>query len=63
MKHRNSECNVSRRRFLQASKKVAVGTLVGSSLSGVLWLDDVVAAIPVSEGCIPMERRRRSSVC
>ena len=41
---------VTRRSFLESSRNVAIGTVVGSTLSGLFWLDDAVAAIPASEG-------------
>ncbi len=55
---REAGSGVSRRRFLQASKNVAVGTVVGSALSGILWLDDAVAAIPASEGYLLVDTKK-----
>ncbi len=54
----NDRSGVSRRRFLQASKNVAVWTVVGSTFSGTLWLDDAVAAIPVSQGYLLVDTKK-----
>lgn len=52
----NSGREVSRRSFLQASKNVAAGAVVGSA--GILWLDDAVAAIPASEGYLLVDTKK-----
>ncbi len=49
---------VTRRRFLQASKNVAIGTVVGSTLSGVLWMDNAVAVVPASEGYLLVDTKK-----
>ena len=49
---------VSRRRFLQGSRNMAVGAVVGGTLSGILWLDDAVAAIPASEGYLLVDKKK-----
>ena len=50
-----SEQEVSRRRFLKTSKNVAAGAV---ALSGILWLDDAVAAIPASEGYLLVDTKK-----
>ena len=50
--------DASRRSFLQASKNVAVGAVVGGTLSGILWLDDGVAAIPACEGYLLVDTKK-----
>jgi protein NrfC len=59
----NQECQdggtgCSRRRFLLGSRNVVLGTVVGSSLSGMFWLDDAVAAIPASEGYLLVDTKK-----
>ncbi len=54
----NDRPGVSRRRFLQTSKNLAVGTVVGGTLSGILWLDDAVAAIPASQGYLLVDTKK-----
>ena len=49
---------VSRRSFLQASRNVAAGAVVGGTLSGILWLDNAVAAIPASEGYLLVDTKK-----
>ena len=46
---------VSRRRFLKTSKNVAAGA---AAISGILWLEDAVAAIPVSEGYLLVDTKK-----
>lgn len=57
-KNQDGESGVTRRQFLQVSKDVALGTVVASTLSGVLWLDNAVAAIPVSEGYLLVDTKK-----
>ena len=47
---------VSRRSFLKVSKNAAVGAVVGGT--GILWLDDAVAAIPASEGYLLVDTKK-----
>ena len=49
---------VSRRSFLQGSKNVTVAAVVGGTLSGIVWLDDAVAAIPASEGYLLVDTKK-----
>jgi protein NrfC len=43
---------------LQTSRKAAVGAVVGSTLSGMFWLDNAVAAIPASEGYLLVDTKK-----
>jgi protein NrfC len=49
---------VTRRNFLETSRNVAIGTVVGSTFSGLFWLDDAVAAIPASEGYLLVDTKK-----
>lgn len=49
---------LSRRQFLRTSKKVAVGTVLGGTLSGVFWLDNAVAVVPASEGYLLVDTKK-----
>jgi len=49
---------VSRRDFLRLSKNLAVGTVVGGVLPGLIWLDHTVAAIPASDGYLLVDTKK-----
>jgi len=53
----NDRLQVSRRHFLQTSRKVAVRAAVGSTLTGIVWLDNAVAAMPASEGYLLVDTK------
>jgi protein NrfC len=57
-KHENDTSGFSRRRFLQISKHAAVGTVVGSSLPTLIWVNDAVAAIPASGGYLLVDTKK-----
>lgn len=50
--------SLSRRAFLKLSGTATVGLSVGSILSNVIWLDDAIAAIPVSEGYLLVDTKK-----
>jgi protein NrfC len=58
MKDRESSRNIrsgfSRRDFLRLS----IGTVVGSALPGLIWLDSAIAAIPASGGYILVDTKK-----
>ena len=49
---------LSRRTFLKISGTAAAGLSVGGILSNIIWLDDAVAAIPVSEGYLLVDTKK-----
>jgi protein NrfC len=49
---------LSRRAFLKLSSTAAVGFSVGGILSNVIWLDDAIAAVPVSEGYLLVDTKK-----
>lgn len=49
---------VSRREFLQTSRNVTLGAVVSSAVPGLFWVNDAVAAMPVSEGYLLVDTRK-----
>lgn len=54
----NDRREVSRRRFLRMSGRAAAGAAAGSTLSGLLWLDDAVAAIPAAGAYLLVDTKK-----
>jgi len=49
---------VSRRGFLKVSGRAAAAVAAGSTFSGLVWLDDAVAAIPASGGYLLVDTKK-----
>lgn len=48
----------SRRGFLNLSKNVLIGTGIAGLTPGLIWLDNAIAAIPVSEGYLLVDTKK-----
>jgi protein NrfC len=53
-----AQSEITRRDFLRAAKNVALGTLIGSTIPGLIWLDDAIAAIPASGGYLLVDTKK-----
>ncbi|MGE5554370.1 MAG: 4Fe-4S dicluster domain-containing protein [Betaproteobacteria bacterium] len=54
---------VSRRRFLKMAGAVTAGAILAEAVPRVLWLDDALAAIPVSGGYLLLDRKKCAGCC
>ncbi len=55
---KNENIGFSRRDFLKLSKNVAIGAGVAGALPALIWLEDGVAAIPVSGGYLLVDSKK-----
>ena len=60
-KNNNNESEksgLSRRSFMNLSKNMAMGTVIGGALPGITWLDNAIAAIPASGGYLLVDTKK-----
>ncbi|MBW1710317.1 MAG: 4Fe-4S dicluster domain-containing protein [Deltaproteobacteria bacterium] len=55
---KKEKADFSRRDFLKLTKNIAVGAGVAGILPSMIWLEDGVAAIPVSEGYLLVDTKK-----
>jgi len=55
---KNSIEDISRRDFLKFTGTVVIGTGVGGILPKLMWLDDAIAAVPVSGGYLLVDTKK-----